>query len=56
VQLQKERRIKRMEELYAKEKDLVAGILQVRGVARNWEAEKKENEKKEEKKEKDDGE
>jgi hypothetical protein len=52
VQLQKERRVKRMEELYAKEKDLVAGILQVRGVVRDWEAGKKENKEQKEKKEK----
>jgi hypothetical protein len=45
VQLQKEYRVKRMEELYAKEKDLVVGILQVRGVVRQWEEEKKKKEK-----------
>jgi hypothetical protein len=41
VQLQKERRVRMMGDLYAKEKDLVTRILQVRSVVRKWEEEKK---------------
>jgi hypothetical protein len=40
LQRQKERRVRRMEKLYAKEKDLVAEILQVRGLLRKWEEKK----------------